>query len=274
MASGPEARHRATVLAFHREALARGDAAPLARLCAPDYHPQLPAHRGLQPLAPGFYALAARVTANGPVQHEVIRVVADGDLVCAHVRYDGPVVVAGADFYRLDADSRIVEHWNIRQPIRKHADAVAMHFDTLRAPQPPAHYDPAWLRARVRDMMTQMWMPAADHLVSSFYDEGYVQHNPDMPGGSARILEIVRTNIRSYIERTGTPFPIEIHRIAAEGDLVCIHISIFMAGINRNEGDRSTNVDIFRVGADGRMTEHWDVLQMESETLPDQRTLF
>jgi predicted SnoaL-like aldol condensation-catalyzing enzyme len=65
-----------------------------------------------------------------------------------------------------------------------------------------------------------------------------------------------------------------VHRIGAEGDFVFVHLSLFMAGINRNAGDRSTNVDIFRVDESGRMVEHWDVLEMESEPLPDATTLF
>jgi predicted SnoaL-like aldol condensation-catalyzing enzyme len=55
---------------------------------------------------------------------------------------------------------------------------------------------------------------------------------------------------------------------------VFVHLSLFMAGINRNDGDRSTNVDIFRVDRDGRMVEHWDVLQIEGVALPPTATVF
>jgi predicted SnoaL-like aldol condensation-catalyzing enzyme len=95
-----------------------------------------------------------------------------------------------------------------------------------------------------------------------------------MPGGYVRIAEIVATEVRDYIERSGAPFPVTIHQMGAEGDLVFVYISIFMAGINRNAGMRSTNVDVFRFDDQGRTIEHWDVLQMESEPLPDHTTLF
>jgi predicted SnoaL-like aldol condensation-catalyzing enzyme len=55
---------------------------------------------------------------------------------------------------------------------------------------------------------------------------------------------------------------------------VFVHLSLFMAGINRNAGDSSTNVDIFRVDQSGLMVEHWDVLQMQSEALPNSLTIF
>jgi predicted SnoaL-like aldol condensation-catalyzing enzyme len=94
-----------------------------------------------------------------------------------------------------------------------------------------------------------------------------------MPGGYDRILEVVNKDIRSYMRRTGGLFPVQVHRLGAEGDTVFVHISIFMAGINRNDDVRSTNVDIFRVDEQGRMFEHWDVLQMENEPA-DPTTLF
>jgi predicted SnoaL-like aldol condensation-catalyzing enzyme len=47
-----------------------------------------------------------------------------------------------------------------------------------------------------------------------------------------------------------------------------------LAGINRNAGERSTNVDIFRVDQSGLMIEHWDVLQMQGEVLPNSLTIF
>ena len=62
--------------------------------------------------------------------------------------------------------------------------------------------------------------------------------------------------------------------MGAEGDLIFVYYSIFMAGINRNAGARSTNTDIFRINDANKMIEHWDVLQMESEPLADDVTLF
>jgi len=95
-----------------------------------------------------------------------------------------------------------------------------------------------------------------------------------MPGGFARIQEVVRHDIRRYIERSGSPFPITVHHMAAAGDLVCVHLSLFMAGINRNHGARSTNVDIFRLDRHGKMVEHWDVLQIDGIALPVSASLF
>jgi predicted SnoaL-like aldol condensation-catalyzing enzyme len=123
-------------------------------------------------------------------------------------------------------------------------------------------------------MLTELWSKGNPELVADFYAESYVQHNPDMPGGYARIRQVVENDIRRYIEITGGPFPVDVHHVGAEGDIVFVHLSLFMAGINRNDGDRSTNVDIFRVDRHGRMVEHWDVLQIDGVALPPTATVF
>lgn len=266
--------NKQAVLALHQDILAGADIASLERLVAPDYQPHTPALKNVASLPAGRDALRERLQQRGAVANDVVRLIADGDKVWAHVRYGGSAPMAGVDIYRLDADSRIVEHRNLRQPLRGDPAHHAAHFESAHS-EPCVHrLDPAWSKARVHSMLTRMWRHAAAELVPEYYDPSYIQHNPDMPGGYQRILEIVRHDIRLYIEKTGAPFPIEIHQLGAEGDLVFVHISIFMAGINRNDGDRSTNVDIFRVNPEGRMCEHWDVLQMQSESKPDDPTIF
>ena len=206
--------------------------------------------------------------------NEVRRAIADDDTVYVHVAYTGERPFAGVDIYRLDQLDRIAEHWSVRQEM--YADrgrGIDRLGDDPGVTATPG-LDREWTRRRVRDALEQLWVRGDASLVPRFYSDSYVQHNPDMPGGYARIQEVVRDNIRAYMARTGGPFPVEILRLGAEGDLVFAHISIFMAGINRNEGDRSTNVDIFRVDADGRFTEHWDVLQMEREPVERAELLF
>jgi predicted SnoaL-like aldol condensation-catalyzing enzyme len=178
------------------------------------------------------------------------------------------------DVFRFDGDDRIAEHWNIRQPLGGTTAQIEERFASTIARDTSPSFDPPQLTARVREMLTELWGKGNANVVGDFYAESYVQHNTDMPGGYARIREIVESEIRRYIERTGGPFPVEVHHIGAEGDIVFVHLSLFMTGINRNDGDRSTNVDIFRVDRDGRMVEHWDVLQIEGVALPSTAAVF
>lgn len=270
-----EAEHKARVLNLYRNVLAVGDARPLEDLVSPDYAPHCAPLADVPILDPGLDALRLRIQRREPAPHRVYRVVADGDLVFAQVRYDGPTAVAGTDIFRFDASGRIAEHWNSRQHIPRDAARGVDRFEGGGDPSLPTTPERRREMKRIMtDVLLEMWGKGKAELVPVFYDDPYVQHNPDMPGGFARIREIVDTEIRQYIARTGESFPVDIHRMGAEGDLIFVHYSIFMAGIGRNAGAKATNTDIFRIDGHNRMIEHWDVLQMEGEPLPDDRTLF
>jgi predicted SnoaL-like aldol condensation-catalyzing enzyme len=266
--------NRQTIVQLYEQGIARGRSDFLDRWVSPDYRPQVPAFRGLDPLPPGIDALRPRLEALATIRHRLVRVVTDGDIAFAHVKYEEPVPMAAVDVFRLDAGHRIVEHWNVRQPLPHDGARGDDRFANQLAPDPALGSTPQELKNLLRELLQEFWGKGQAHLVAKYYEESYIQHNAEMPGGFARIREVAANDIRSYIERTGGPFPINIHHLAAQGDLVCVHLSIFMAGINRDDGKRSTNVDIFRVNAAHRMIEHWDVLQIEDVPLPSTATLF
>ena len=266
--------HSQTVVQLYEQVIARGDPVRLNQLVAPGYQPRLPAFKGHEPLPAGIESLRDRLTTLGRIPHRLVRVVADGDLVFAHVKYEEPVPVAAVDVFRCGADGRIAEHWNVRQPLPHDGARGDDRFATTLAPDPALRRSPAELRNLLRELLLEFWGKGQAQLVGKYYDETYIQHNTEMPGGYQRIKEIAENDIRRYIELTKGPYPIDIHHLAAEGDLVCVHLSIFMAGINRDDGRRSTNVDIFRVNAQGRMVEHWDVLHIDGVPMPSTATLF
>jgi len=268
-----ERANKDVVGTFHREVLGEGRLARLETLVAPDYRSHLPVFQASPGLPAGRRALAKRLQSTGGVPNEIKRIIADGDMVYAHLKYPGAPAFAGADMYRV-VENRIAEHWSVRQPKPQSSAAVEEWFRDDPSVELTPGLDREWIKRRVRETIEQLWMPGNAALVPAYYARSYVQHNPDMPGGYERIVAVVETSIRSYIERSGGPFPVAIHHIGGEGDLVFIHLSIFMAGINRNDGVRSTNVDIFRVNRDGLMTEHWDVLQMEVEPVLNPAVLF
>lgn len=253
---------------LYRDVIAAGRLERLAELAAAAYTPHVPAFRGIEQLESGLDALEARLRRVGRIPNRVVRLIVDGDWAFAHVHWDGPLSVAGVDVFRFDSDDRIAAHWNVRQPLSGTRAQVEERFSSTVASDAGPAPEPARLRARVCEMLTELWSKGNADLVADFYAESYVQHNADMPGGYSRIKEIVGNEIRRYIETTGGPFPVDVHHIGAEGDIVFVHLSLFMAGINRNDGDRSTNVDVFRVDRHGRMVEHWDVLQIEGVALP------
>lgn len=85
----------------------------------------------------------------------------------------------------------------------------------------------------------------------------YVQHNPQAGNG----LEAVK----AFFAPVG-PVDVEVHRVVAEGDLVIVHAHYRTWNL--------AGVDIFRVGAEGRIIEHWDVLQAIPDTTVSGNDMF
>lgn len=92
----------------------------------------------------------------------------------------------------------------------------------------------------------------------------YIQHNPGVPDGRAPVVEYF-----SRYFKTHPDYRSEIMRSAADGDLVWLHV-------HSTEGDDdpgSAVVDIFRVD-DGKIVEHWDVIQPVPDKSANDNTMF
>jgi predicted SnoaL-like aldol condensation-catalyzing enzyme len=87
--------------------------------------------------------------------------------------------------------------------------------------------------------------------------DGYVQHNPQAGNG----LQAVKDFFRPV-----GPVDVEVHRVVAEGDLVAVHA-------NYKTWNKAA-VDIFRLNDDGKIIEHWDVLQDVPETTVSGNDMF
>jgi predicted SnoaL-like aldol condensation-catalyzing enzyme len=101
-------------------------------------------------------------------------------------------------------------------------------------------------------------------LASSFLGAQYKQHNPTAADGAE--------GLKSFIEFLKTRYPQqrgEIRQVIAEGDLVALHV-------HSTRGDGTPGraiVDIFRL-ADGKVVEHWDVIQDIPEKAANDNGMF
>ena len=92
----------------------------------------------------------------------------------------------------------------------------------------------------------------------------YIQHNPNAPDG----IEGFRQFIAMRKEKTPNARS-EIKRVIAEGDLVVLHVH----GV-REPGQRGVAIiDIFRL-ENGKIVEHWDVVQPIPEKAANSNGMF
>jgi predicted SnoaL-like aldol condensation-catalyzing enzyme len=94
--------------------------------------------------------------------------------------------------------------------------------------------------------------------------DSYKQHNPRVPDGKAPFVDYFTGLFKNNPQSKA-----RIVRSATDGDLVYLHIHS-----TEKDGDRGRAiVDIFRV-TDGKITEHWDVIQAVPETAANNNTMF
>ncbi|NJK98419.1 MAG: SnoaL-like domain-containing protein [Bacteroidales bacterium] len=117
-------------------------------------------------------------------------------------------------------------------------------------------------KAMVAQFYQELFGDKNPEAIHKYIGNTYIQHNPALPDGKDALYNAVKVWFKDAPKEK-----VDIQRIAADGDLVFLHI-------RSKRGSKTVAiVDIFRI-ENGKIVEHWDVIQEVPEKSANNHPMF
>ena len=215
------------------------------------HNPAVPT--GAEPILGFIPALA-----ESGIKLDVHRIIAEGDLVVAHSTYNNAALFGGDtlvafDVFRIE-DGKVAEHWDNLQPLA--APNPSGRSMTVGETEIVDLEKTAENKELVIGFVETVLQGGDTSNIADFIStEGYAQHNPQIADDLDGLVTAFGALAEQGIEIVYTETPL----VVAQGNFV------FTGSEGAFGGEPTAFFDLFRVD-DGKIVEHWDVIQ----SIPDQ----
>ena len=104
--------------------------------------------------------------------------------------------------------------------------------------------------------------------VAEYISDRYIQHSTMLPNGRQPLAMLFKGSVDEY------PVAIDVHKVIVVGDSAMAHVNFRNLDNDSPDDMGMAAVDMYLFDSEGKITEHWDVLQTVPSHAPNPNGMF